>query len=122
MYLELIAAEIAKVVPETHHEYNNADPVVFPYAVYGVYLDQAPDDGEMTGTVDIELYDNSGNNKLPIEQLNLQLIQLFEKGFMQDDEDAVTSQFLGSRSIPTPGNTINRKLIQILIKIHNRRP
>jgi len=120
MYLDLIYNEVKSLIPELHHEFNDSDTIVYPYAVYRVKPSNHPDDGQMNGTLEIEMYDNYGPNKLPMEELFLSVQEHFEKCKMMDSEHIVTTQFSSALTLPSPGETINRKLITLRIKIDRR--
>lgn len=120
MYLKLIHDKIKPIIPGLHHEFNDSKSVTYPYAVYRVKLSSHQDDGQMNGSLEVEIYDNFGPNKLPMEELVLQVQEAFEKGKMMDADHIVTTQFQSAWSLPSPGSMINRRLVTIKLKIDRR--
>jgi len=118
--LSAIYSKLSSIHPNTFHEFNPSKDVVFPYAIYRLVLDGDDDDGVLNGDLEIELFDNTGNDKIRIEQLCTRFCLELNKSRAKNDDYIVNFQFILARSIPQPDTEINRKFMQFKLKIYRR--
>lgn len=118
--LGAIYNKLSSIHAQTYHEFNPSKPVIFPYAIYRLNLNGDNDDGILNGNLEIELFDNLGNDKVRVEQLCTKFCLELNKERAKNDDYIVNFQFITAKTIPQPDTTINRKFMQFKVRIYRR--
>ena len=122
MYHELIKKQIEENIPRVYFEFNGSNPVTFPFAVYTVRVSRGLDDGNYRGDLEIEIVDNKGNNKAPMETMAFDLLNNLDGKLFSNDRYFINaySKPGGVLTIPSIDDQINRKLLQFTLNIDRR--
>ena len=119
MWLAIIYNELIKLCPESYLSMNTNTDIVYPYLTYD-HHDIPGEPGRFGSYLDIEVFDNKGSNKLPLETLAQNISNHFERGYFTNDKYTIQSEFISNKSIPTQSTVVSRRLIQIKLKIDRR--
>lgn len=121
MWLTIIYNELIKFCSESYQTLNpkTGDELKYPYLTYD-HHDVPGEPGQFSSYIDIEVFDNKGSNKLPLEQLTQNISDHFERGYFTNEKYAIQSEFMNNKPIPTQSTVVSRRLIQIKLKIDRR--
>lgn len=121
MWLAIIYNELIKLCAESYQTLNpkSDDELKYPYLTYD-HHDIPGEPGQFGSYLDIEVFDNKGSNKLPLETLAQNISDNFERGYFTNEDYTIQSEFISNKSIPTQSTVVSRRLIQIKLKIDRR--
>lgn len=111
--------QIKALIPagEAYQEFNPSDPVIFPYAVYKLDIEDGPDEGSLIGDLDVEVFDDRGRDLIQMESICQAFRDHFRMLNFWDDGYFFSFHFINARTIPTLTDAINRRMIKIKIRI-----
>ena len=113
--LQELYKQFTEVHPESYHNQNTADKVVYPYLTYD--FDSEEVERNVDGFyIDVDIFDDSGSF-FNIFDLEGKLKDAFKQKVMLTEENLLQFNFLRSTKVPTGDKLLRRRNIQLYCKV-----
>ncbi|HEM6498928.1 TPA: hypothetical protein U2E07_000962 [Streptococcus suis] len=111
-----ILSTCRKVIPESFYLINDRPSVSYPYAVF--YYDGDAREWNQDGFyIDVDIFDNLGQNQERIEELTSDLKKYLEHRVAWIDSGLIRYQYNGANTIDTGSDTLQRRNMRFYITV-----